>query len=140
MNAPELIDRLKSQCPALKHVAGAADFATAEKLVRHQLPAAFVIPLVEEATPNAYATMAVSQRVTQRFGVILAVSNLRDLGGEAAINDLTNLRPSVLTALLGWQPDAGSDLVEFAGGRLLTLSEQVLWWQDDYRSAITIRK
>jgi len=139
MQPQTVIDRLKQQVPTLKHVAGTSDFAQAEKLLRNQIPSAFVIPLAERGSPNSVAVGAVSQIITVEFGVILAVSNLRDPGGQKAMQDLYSLRESVIRALVGWSPPDAFDLVEFSSGRLLDMSEQVLWWQDDFQTSINRR-
>lgn len=133
-----IIARLKAQVTALKIVAGAADFAAAAPEVK-QTPSAFVLELANRPTGNALATIAVSQENTVRFGVVIAVQNLRDPRGEKAHTDLRTLRESVMTALLGWQPDPDYDVVEYAGGQLLQLDNLVLWWQDDYLTRILER-
>lgn len=133
-----IITRLKSQVPALKVVAGAADFAAAAPEARI-LPAAWVIELANRPQPNSLASMAVSQANEIRFGVILAVQNLRDATGEKAHTDMRTLRQSVMTALLGWEPDPDYDVLEYGGGRLIQLDNLVLWWQDEYITSILER-
>ena len=86
-----IIARLKAQVTALKIVAGAADFAAAAPEVK-QMPSAFVLELANRPTGNALATIAVSQENTVRFGVVIAVQNLRDPRGEKAHTDLRTLR------------------------------------------------
>ena len=132
---PELvIARLQAQVAAFKQVAGAADFAaTAAGLVTP--PVAFVLPLSDQPAANALTTQ-VSQRDVIRFGVAIGVQNLRDVRGQKAATDLRTLRIAVMTALLGWQPASGYDPCEFGGGRLIQLTDQVLWWQDDFVTAL----
>jgi len=137
---PQLvIARLQSQVPALKKVAGAVDFATAAQDLK-QPPAAYVIELTNRATRNSLAVMAVSQENEIRFGVIMAVQNLRDARGDAAQADMNVLvRAPVMTALLGWEPDPDYSVIEYGGGRVLQLDNLVLWWQDDYLTSILER-
>lgn len=136
---PQLvISRISSQVPALKSVAGAAQFAAAAIEARI-LPAAWVIEIANAGARNTLATVAVSQETTVRFGVVLAVQNLRDPRGEKAHADLRAIRESVMTALLGWQPAQDYDGVEYVSGQLLQLDDLVLWWQDVYRSGFTLR-
>jgi hypothetical protein len=132
--------RLDTSVSALKKIAGAADFASAGMDIKSKgaLPAAYVLPLAERADANGLAN-AVSQRVEVRFGVILAISNLRDALGKNAQGDLAGLRTSVFAALLGWQPDADHDPVTFGGGRLLQLQDGLLWWQDEFVTAYYLR-
>ena len=127
-----LITHLQSECPLLKKIGGSADFGVAETALRNKLPAAFVIPLAEQANPNTSATTLVSQRVNQQFGVILAVTNLRDATGEKALVDLAAVRQQVFAALSGWIPPGERSAMEFTGGQLQDMSDQVLWWQDDF--------
>jgi len=127
-----LIAKIKADCPLLELVGGSPDFSTAESTLKTKMPAAFVVPLAAQASPNTSATMLVSQKITQQFGVILAVKNLRDATGEKAIADLYTLRQQLLSKLVGWIPPGGVSGMEFGGGRVLDMNDQVLWWQDDF--------
>jgi hypothetical protein len=135
---PDLvISRVAGQVTAFKIVQGSADFAaSAAGLVTP--PSAFVLPLSDRPSANQTATI-VSQQNTIRFGVALAVQNLRDPRGEQATADLRTLRIAVMTALLGWSPAAEYDPCEYGGGRLLQLTDQVLWWQDDFVTRLFLR-
>lgn len=133
-----IIARLDTQVSALKHVAGSAELAAANADLK-QLPAAYVVPNAERPLGSSTGTMVVSQQNSARFGVVLAVSNLRDARGEKAQADLLTLRTAVMTALLGWQANAEFDPLEYAGGRLLQLADQVLWWQDDFSTTHLLR-
>ncbi len=123
---------------ALKKIAGAADFASAGLNLKGKLPAAYVIPLAERAGENSLVS-AVSQRTEARFGVVLAISNLRDARGQNAQGDLAPLRAAVMAVLLGWQPGPDYDPVVFGSGRLLQLQDGVLWWQDEFVTAYYLR-
>lgn len=128
-----IADRLKIQVPALKrNVSGAADFAAAREGL-NSVPAAFVLPLMDRATPSSTQDESVIlQLVTERFGVVLVVSNVRDMHGAAAHDDLEPLRDAVILALLGWPPSAGYHPVEYGGGRMLALNGDDLWWQLEF--------
>lgn len=134
-DAELIIARLDAQVVALKKVAGAVDLAAAQADIKNQTPAAWVIELDNRAGANEIASQ-VSQRDAVRFGVIFAVSNLRDARGEAALADAKPLREAAMTALLGWQPGTGYDLCEYVGGALLALETPVLWWQDVYATGL----
>ena len=133
-----IIARLQASVPELRVMGGAADFAAAAEGLK-QTPAAFVLPSAERARESSTGTQLVSQYNTVRFAVVVAVQNLRDARGDAAQSDLLPLRTSIMTALHGWQPDVGFDPVEFGGGRLLQLTDQVLWWQDEFTTSHFIR-
>ncbi|MEW6314132.1 MAG: hypothetical protein AB1513_08860 [Pseudomonadota bacterium] len=127
-----------AQVQALKTVGVAADFAAAAKSVPIKMPAAYVLPVREQAARNQMAN-AVSQRVTVAFAVILAVSNLRDARGGQAALDLESVRNVVKTRLIGWEPSVDHDLVTYNGGRLLELGDGVLWWWDEFSTAEYMR-
>lgn len=133
-----IVAQLKTEVTALKLVGGAADLSAATDSVI-QKPAAFVLANSERASGSTTGTMAVNQQNTVRFAVLIAVQNLRDRRGEKAQADLLSLRGSIMTALHGWQPDADFDPIEYGGGKLLQLSDQVLWWQDEFVTAHLLR-
>ncbi len=124
----------------LADVGGASEFVAAREALKRS-PAAFVLPAKDTAGPNLFATEEIDQRVTGRFGVMLAVKNLRDAKGEAALNDLTPLRQAVWAKVLGWIPAAGFSPCVFGGGRLFDfdLENQVLWWVDEFDTDYHVR-
>lgn len=137
-NPQWIIARLQSEVAALKRVAGSAEIAQAAEDLK-QAPAAFVVPNSERPTGSNTGTMVTSQLNTVRFGVVIAVQNLRDPRGEKAQADLLTLRTTIMTALHGWQPHVDFDPIEFGGGNLLKLDNQVLWWQDNFVASHFIR-
>lgn len=140
MQLAPAIARLKAEVPQLRIVGGAADLAALREAPPLQLPAAYVLALAESARPNSLSTVgALMLRRAVRFAVVLAAQNLRDPRGEAAQGALEALRAAVLGALLNWQPTDDHDPVEFAAGRLLSLADQVLWWQDEFVTADYLR-
>lgn len=124
----------------LMDIGGAVEYFAAREALK-RWPAAFVLPAKDTAAPNAFADGALDQQVVARYGVILAVRNLRDAKGEAAMADLTPLRQAVWTQLLGWVPAAGFSPCTYGGGRLLDLDEaaQVLWWVDEFDTDYHVR-
>ncbi len=129
---------LKGAVTALADVGLAGDFQTAMQNLRLKAPAAFVLPGPERGGPNEYIN-AVSQRVTLRFSVVLAIQNLRDMQGDAAQTDLDPIRTAVLGALLGWQPAAADSPITYGAGRMVKWADGVLWWQDDYDTTYYVR-
>lgn len=135
----QVIARLVAQVPALKLVAGAAQFAALDA-PPPLLPAAYVLPIASQAEPNSLAAGGFRQRVTEVFAVILLHRNLRDARGAAAVLDLADtLIPAVRTALIGWAPAAGWDALSLAQGRLIDTDDNVLAWRDDFVSATQLR-
>jgi len=137
MQLTPILDRLNTHVTALRQTGGAADLAAARDDLRIA-PAAYVIPLRETPGRNELGE-AIWQRVTVRLGLVLAVRNVRDARGEAAAEDLEALRQSVRAALLGWAPAMGHDPLEYGGGRLLALTNAILWWQDDFTTAFYMK-
>ncbi|WP_157669908.1 hypothetical protein [Chitinibacter sp. GC72] len=137
MKIKPIIEYLKAQCPLLKSVGGAADYAEGKKLLKHQLPAAFVIPLGDIDGPNSVVGEVHQERRTA-FALIFAQSNLKKAGGVDDVDELQQLRAQVRDALLGWLPPECDQAIEAAGGKLLDFDDAVLWWQDDYATGYAI--
>src|SRR5690606_38800702 len=100
MNLAPIAERLRAQVPALKLVAGAADFLAAEGRLTID-PAAFVLPVAEAAGPNRLSVGAVRQPLTFTFGVVLALKT-PGAASERQLDALTPLRLAVRRALVGW--------------------------------------
>lgn len=136
----ETIARLQAQVPALKTVAGAAEFAALKNPPpKERQPAAYVIPIADQAGTNKLVN-GVRQQVTTRFGVVLALGNLGDARGEAASKAIETTRAAVRAALLGWSPTADDDPIAFAQGRMIGLADGVVWWQDEFITGNSIEK
>lgn len=131
------IERLATEVPALRAVGGAADLSAIQR-GGVPTPAAWIIPVAESAGDNESVSI-VSQRVNATVGIVIAVRNLRDARGAAAQDDLAEIRIAIRDALLGWAPEPDHDPATFARGRLLSLGDQALWWQDEYFTAYHMR-
>lgn len=136
MDLTPVITRLREQATDLRFVGGQADLPDPTSYA--QRPAAFVYPLTDQPAGNSLVG-GVDQRVTVRFGVLLALTNVRRTRA-AALPDLEAIRVAVRTALLNWQPTGADDVCVFAGGSLRSLDDSILWWQDDYLTAVHWRK
>jgi hypothetical protein len=133
-----IVEHLSGSSRLLKTIAGAAAFAKAATDLK-QVPAAYVLPVSERPGRSNTGTMSVTQQNTVQFAIVIAVQNLRDPRGESAQADLLPIRNEIMTALHGWQPDSDMDPVEFNGGRLLRITGQALWWQDEFTTRHFIR-
>lgn len=125
--------RLKATLTGVKSVGTSVDLdAAIDGVVA--VPAAFVLPLADSATPMDM-TGSTNERETQAFGVVHVVSNRRDAQGAASLSDLNTLRLNLRNALVGWVPDAATgEPVHRAGGRLLRLDGNGrLWWIDEFQ-------
>lgn len=137
MDAGLIITRLKGQLTGFRKVGGAADLA-AIGAGAPPAPAVYVLPATESAGDSDFAADTV-QRITAVFSVVVAVSNKSNAEGEAAVRDLEPRRDQVKAALLGWAPAAGFGPVSFAGGRLVSFDDAVLFWMDDFKTYYFIR-
>ncbi len=126
-----IADQLRAIVTDFKKVAGAADFAAAKADVL-ATPSGYVVPLNDLAQPNTLLGLSVDQHVVERFGVILAVTNARDMRGDAVNTPLEDLRRKVIQALLGFQPTVDYDPILYGGGQLLELDVTTLYWRVDF--------
>jgi hypothetical protein len=134
MDVSPIITRLRTTLAGQGFVtiAGAADLDAAIEGAP-ATPAAYVLPLGEQAQPHDLAGQP-HQRLAQAFGVVLVVSNVRDATGSAAATDLSVRRMAVRTALRGWVPvPANGEAVAYLGGRLLQFKDARLWWTDEFQ-------
>lgn len=137
MDLTPVLDRLKAELTGFKKIGGAADLASlGTGLV--STPAAFLFPAEEGAGDMEFAGDSIS-RISVNFSVVLAVSNKASVQGEASLGGLESFRNQVKAALHGWLPAASHDPVGFAGGRLLSFDDAVLYWMDDFKTAYFIR-
>lgn len=114
------------------NIGGAADLdlATSGTLLQDM---AFVIPLAEDAELNKEDN-SVNQNITERFGVVVAISNDTtedDLTGITAYDKLHDVRDELFSALVGWDPGYNGP-VAFRGGRLLAIDRAWLWYQYEF--------
>lgn len=126
------IARIEALVPGLLGVGGAADLAAAIAQPSPRTPWAYVIPLRMSGGANQIAVAGVSQRMTDRIGIVTAVRNVASASGQKSLDELTPLRQAQLQALVGWTPDENHEEVVFAHGQLVDFSNRVLWWQDEY--------
>jgi hypothetical protein len=135
MDLQPVIDRLKASLTGFKSIGGVVDLDAAINGVV-AVPAAFVMPLSEEATANDLLGQT-SQRIVSQLGVVLVCSNRRDSTGAAALNDLHSLQMQVRNLLVGWIPDAATaEPVHLAGSSLMKFDgDGRLWWVERFSIA-----
>jgi hypothetical protein len=101
-----VIPRIRAQCSIFANrVAGAATYRQVSLQDDFPAPHAFVLPLGELADGEVMIS-TVDQELATRFAVVVAVSNTSDERGQAAAEAIYDIRASLLTALVGWTPDA----------------------------------
>lgn len=116
-------------------VAGAAELAVAMESSLLE-KAAFVVQVGDSAPPND-SDSGITQRMTERFAVIVALENdndKRDKTGFLASDKLHDVRQELFVALLGWQVPGTDGLVYYSAGRLIDLDRAWLWYQFEFEA------
>ncbi len=107
MNIDAVITQLRTYCPDLNAVGGAADYDAITSPQQGanpiSLPAGFVVPLSDVISDNTAAN-GVWQQVDEQVCVVLVVSAAQDRRGQAAAASIETLKYAVHRALLGWIP------------------------------------
>ena len=107
------------------------------------MPAVCVMPGDDRAADDgAHAP----QRIDVELLVVLAVRNLSDGRQQGALAALQPARLLIYSNLVGWMPapgDFGADVraagaVRWAGGRVMAVDNQVLFWADSYVVPVSI--
>lgn len=134
MNLNLVINQLRLHCPSFDgRVAGAARFKRLKEDANLVVPAAYVIYLDDNPSETS-SLNDVRQRMVESFAVIVALSNVPDERGQAAINQGHEaIRAEVWKALLGWQPDkAVYNGIIYQGSHLLDMDRSRLWYQFEF--------
>lgn len=120
-------------------VGGAAEMEAAMKY-KLQKDSAYVIPLVDEATENANATI-VNQEITERFGVMVAIQNDYSQGskyGYIAYDQIHDIRNELFAALIGWEVPEAESTISYAGSRTIGVISAYLWYRFDFEFAVRL--
>lgn len=138
MNLDSVITRIRQSCPSFsERVAGAAEFAALGPNAKVGLPAAFVIPLDDQAgeqeSMNRYR-----QKLTDRVAVVVVLDNSADRRGQAAAAGVHALRAELWRALLLWPPGEEYDGLMYEGGQGLDLNPAHLYYQFEFSAATEI--
>ena len=139
MDITAIITALKARTVATfgERVAGAAEFKRLPEAANLVMPAAYVIPLDDDAgeqqSENGY-----SQIVRDGFGVIVVMSNTPDERGQGSIVSVSAIRAVLWAALLAWRPDAAHGPIHYEGGQLLDLDRARLYYQFEFSAATEI--
>jgi len=131
-----IVARLEDQLTGWKQISGAADLSIAEKSKAPTTPAAYVLLASDQPSAARSGSGRYRQRVSGRFGVILA---LRDHNakqkGTAKADELNERIVQVRAALIGWQhPGVDQGFTTRLGGpcALVGFRNNVIWWQEIY--------
>lgn len=118
-----IVDALRAS--GARNVEGVIEFARQVEAPR-ALPAYFVVPLRESASPNAYAT-ARDQRVEASWGIAVVVAG-DGRRREQVAEDLQAACTLATRALIGWTHPAAAGPTDYAGGELISTAGGVVTW------------
>jgi hypothetical protein len=121
------------------YIAGAAELSLALQGTL-QKEMAFVIQLSETVDSNKLDS-GISQKVTERFGIVVALDNSstqKDKTGLTAYDQLFEVRNELFGALLGWQMEDMDSLVSYAGGKILGINRAQFWYQFEFEADFRI--
>lgn len=132
----EVILRVRAAAPTVgRRVGGTAAFTAANQAGANiDLPHAFVVPMSEQAADTT--NMGTAQKVTERFAVIVAVSNSVDPRhgeGKTAIDMVKTIRNELFASLLGWEPTPASDTFKYVRGFHLDMNKERYWHQFEFQ-------
>ncbi len=121
MIVAETITRLKAITPQpFRIIAGAIELAAVQQQPA-AVPAVYVFIENEAAADNEAMTGAVQQRVETDLAVVIVASNAADASGGALASDLETLKAAVRTALIGWLPPSGFDVVTYVSAEVVRM-------------------
>ncbi len=137
MDTNIIIAALRARATAFgNRVSGAAEFGQALEKDSVTAPAAWVVPLGDDASDQ---TMTGSRfTLTERFAVFVVVDNSADERGQAAQTDVYALRAAVWSAILGWQPSSDYDPINYEGGEPIKLDRARLFYRFEFSTKTSI--
>lgn len=129
-----LIERLKSEVPELRLVAGAAGFAAAADANPPATPAAYVFLAGEAGGEGAFDSPAL-QRLDLTVAVVLVVRHAGATAGAGAASDRASLADAVRAALRGYRPSVDHEPLRLQSASLLSFRDRHEWWQQTWQTA-----
>ncbi|MFT8850164.1 hypothetical protein [Acetobacter orientalis] len=119
--------------------AGAAEFAQIVDKAWLKRPAAYVLPVEDDAEANV-SQNGLDQSVTETISIVLDLPNVADQRGQASSALVTQARTDLFRCLLNWRPDwsTGNQGFSYAGGNLVQMDRERLHWQFRFSLKILI--
>lgn len=134
MRTGPVVERLRTECSALRQVAAAIEATTTPVF-----PVAWVFTVEEGAQPNSLAN-AHSQRLSATLAVEIVVRNAREQTSSELSGDLLeDIRDQIFAALAGWKPDDEHEPMEFARGELVAFEPGTVTWRDLWTTSRLVR-
>ncbi len=114
-----------------REVLGALDVAALSSWPR--TPAAFVLPLAEDAADSVAPAIQATQHTTATIGVQTLMSAPNDRSGTRARDELAEVLAASRAALAGWTPEGAREVLQFRRGFLIGIDGGRVEWRDEYR-------
>ncbi len=141
MDVANVITQLRTYAPIFGgRVGGASQYEAIEMSTNTAMPAAFVIPLSDDATPNGNE-VGLYQVVSESIGIVVMMDNRADQRGQAVSTiAYSDVRAAIWAALLNWAPseDQVPRGMEYVGAHLLVQDRARTEYQFIFRQDITI--
>lgn len=129
-----VVQRLRAEVAQLRLVGGAADYAAVQDLRGFVTPSAYVIFAGESASSTPGPRGARVQPADTRFGVALAVRNLRAGSGDQLGAELRQIIGATRAALIGWLPPvAGATALRWEGGDVMDYDHSTVLYVESYQ-------
>ena len=125
-----IVERLE-RSGIYQEVLGALDVAALSSWPR--TPAAFVLPLAEDAADSVAPAIQATQQTTATIGVQTLLSAPNDRTGGRARDELSEVLAASRAALVGWTPEGAREVLQFRRGFLIGIDGGRLEWRDEYR-------
>ena len=106
---------------------------------RHELPAAAVLAGGERGKPSPGGSGRHRQKIDELLRIVLVVQS--KTGRYEAADDAAFdvLKAAVRGLIVGWQPPPDGDPFDFVSGKIVTLKNHLLFWEEVYRTSFQYR-
>jgi hypothetical protein len=133
-----IVERLRADAVAVevfRQISYAGELAEARRAMRAP-PAVFVFPLAETTGEPLFAGNFRQTRTLRMAVLLVTADGRRGVAGGGGFSGIAPARSAVEEALIGeagWMPPGCSDVLAWAGGRVIGIDDiGYLWWQDEY--------
>ena len=127
------IVQVLSGLSTLKSVGTAAELSLIQEAPPvHQRPAAWIIPLREQAQSRLWTT-SIEQIVTMRFGIMLGMDAINRSLAQANLEQLWILRGTIIKAVTAIQGQDNQEIL-YIRGKLQGLQAGIVWWLDEFET------
>jgi hypothetical protein len=109
-------------------IAGVAEVSRALEYTAYSYPAAWVCFLSDQAERQEPGANENQQRVTQLWGVIVAIEATMDIRGQDPTQQIDEIRREIFRAIYNWSPDKHYGNFWYDNTKLLAINRAVTYW------------